>query len=77
MRQFSQVSDNDLEQLGWPQILITDYLGRLESMTPQNGTDPNPNGIYEANLNGFYVDTVTPSLWYNPTPGELTGWIQL
>jgi len=77
MRQFNSVSDATLEQLGWPQILITDYQGRLDALTPQNGTDADPNGIYAANLNGFYVDTNTPGMWYNPTPGDDTGWIQL
>ncbi len=77
MRQFSSVSDADLEKLGWPRILITDYQGRLDSLTPQHGTASDPNGVFAANLNGFYVDTATPALWFNPTPGELTGWIAL
>jgi len=77
MRQFSSVSDATLEQLGWPQILITDYQDRLDALTPQHGTTTDPNGVFEANLNGFYVDTATPALWFNPVPGADTGWIAL
>lgn len=77
MRQDSLVSYADLEKLGWPQILIDDYMGRLRELVPLRGTEADPNGLYIANLNGFYVDLTTPSLWYNPTPGENTGWIAL
>lgn len=77
MRQSSNVSDSDLEKLGWPQILINDYQNRLDELTPQNGTESDPNGIFRANLNGFYVDTATPALWFNPVPGADTGWIAL
>ena len=77
MRQDSLVSYGDLERHGWPNWLIEDYLGRLRELTPQRGTDPDPNNIYEANVNGFYVDTATPALWFNPTPGDITGWIAL
>lgn len=75
MRQDSLPSYGDLERLGWPQWLIDDYLGRLRELTPQRGTDTDPNGLYVANVNGFYVDTVTPALWFNGSPGEDTGWI--
>ena len=77
MRQDSIVSYGDLERAGWPQFLIDDYLGRLRELTPQRGLDANPNGIYEANLNGFYIDTNTPSMWFNSKPGADTGWIAL
>ena len=78
MRQDSLISYGDLERLGWPQILIDDYLGRLRELTPQRGTDADPNGLYVANLNGFYVKTdATTALWFNPSPGENTGWIQI
>lgn len=77
MRQDSLISYADLEALGWPQVLIDDYLGRLRELVPQYGTDADPNNIYVANLNGFYVDTATPALWFNPTPGEDTGWIMV
>lgn len=73
----TQVSLADLERLGWPQHLINDYMGRIQDFTPQSGADADPNGIYRANLNGFYVDTVTPGLWFSTTPGEDTGWFQL
>ena len=75
MRQDSNLSYGDLERAGWPAWLIEDYLGRLRELTPQSGTDADPNGVYVANLNGFYIDTATPALWFNPTPGESTGWL--
>lgn len=77
MRQDSNLSYGDLERAGWPNWLIEDYLGRLRELTPQRGTDADPNGIYVANLNGFYIDTSTPALWFNPNAGEDTGWIAL
>jgi len=77
MRQDSLVSYGDLERAGWPQFLIDDYMGRLRELTPQRGLDANPNGIYEANLNGFYIDTNTPSMWFNSQPGADTGWVAL
>lgn len=77
MRHDSLISYADLEKLGWPQFLIDDYMGRLRELTPQSGADADPNGIYTSNLNGFYVDTATPAIWFNPVPGESTGWIAL
>jgi hypothetical protein len=77
MRQDADVSYADLERLGWPQTMIDDYQGMKRDFTPQSGIESDPNGVYESNRNGFYVDTSTPALWYNPVPGELTGWIQL
>lgn len=77
MRYDNVVSYAELQQLGWPQWLIDDYMGRMRELMPQHGTDADPNGIYTANLNGQYIDTVTPSYWFNPTPGEQTGWIQI
>lgn len=82
MRRDSLISYAELERLGWPQFLIDDYLGRLDELTPQSGTTADPNGVYFANLNGFYVKNdpaATPptALWFNPSPGANTGWIQL
>lgn len=77
MRRDSLLSYADLERLGWPQWLIDDYTGRLNELTPQKGEDADPNGLYESNLNGIYVDTNLSVVWFNPTPGELTGWIQV
>lgn len=77
MRQDNVIGYSDLERAGWPQFLIEDYLGRLRELTPQRGTEADPNNIYAANLNGFYVDTNLNALWFNPSPGELTGWIAL
>lgn len=77
MRQDSLISYGDLERLGWPQYLIDDYLGRLRELTPQRGTQADPNGDYEANLNGLYIDTNLNVIWFNPSPGADTGWIQV
>lgn len=73
----TQVSYADLERMGWPQHLINDYMGRIQDLTPQHGTDADPNGIYQANLNGFYVDTSTPGLWFSPIPGTNDEWTQI
>lgn len=74
----TQVSFADLERMGWPQHLINDYMGRIQDFSPQSGTATNPTtaGVV-ANLNGFYIDTVTPGLWFSPTPGTSDEWIQL
>lgn len=77
MRHDSLVSYADLEKQGWPNWLIDDYMGRLRELTPQSGTDADPNGIYVSNLNGIYIDTTTPAMWFNPVPGESTGWIAI
>jgi hypothetical protein len=77
MRQDNLIGYADLERLGWSQYLIDDYLGLKREVVAQRGTDVDPNGIYEANLNGFYVDTATPQLWFNPVIGATTGWIAL
>lgn len=74
MRYDNDISYADLEAIGWPQILIDDYIGRLRELTPQQGVDADPNGIYVANRNGFYYDTNLGVMWYNPTPGADTGW---
>lgn len=71
------ISYADLEREGWSQALIDDYQAFKRLSVPQKGSESDPNGVYRANLNGMYVDTVTPSLWYNPTNGADTGWIQL
>jgi len=78
MRQDSDVSYAELERAGWPQFLIDDYIGLKRELLPQSGTDADPNGIYVANLNGMYIKTdATQALWFNPTPGEDTGWVQV
>jgi hypothetical protein len=77
MRQDNLIGYADLERLGWSNYLIDDYLGLKREVVAQRGTDTDPNGIYEANLNGFYVDTATPGLWFNPVIGATTGWIAL
>jgi hypothetical protein len=77
MRQDNLIGYADLERMGWSQYLIDDYLGLKREVVAQRGTDTDPNGIYEANLNGFYVDTATPQLWFNSVIGATTGWIAL
>ena len=77
MRSDSLVSYADLEAAGWPSWLIDDYMGRLRELTPQRGVEVDPNGIYSANLNGQYIDTGTPAIWFNASPGEVTGWIKI
>lgn len=77
MRRDNVLSYADLEGAGWPGWLIDDYIGRLQELTPQHGTESDPNGVYESNLNGLYIDTATPAMWFNPAPGETTGWIQI
>lgn len=78
MRQDNVISYADLEKIGWPQALIEDYEGLKRELAPQKGEEADPNGVYMSNLNGFYFSSTPPEkLWFNPTPGELTGWIQL
>jgi hypothetical protein len=78
MRQDNAISYADLEKIGWPQALIEDYEGLKRELAPQKGSEADPNSVYRANLNGFYFCTTAPEkLWFNPNPGELTGWIQL
>lgn len=72
-----QLSYADLEQLGWPNSLIDEYLSMKRNFTPQRGIEADPNSIYRANFNGMYIDTNLNALWFNPTPGALTGWIAL
>lgn len=71
------ISYGDMEKQGFAQSFIDDYQGFKRSMRAQSGTDANPNGIYTATLSGFYVNTAAPALWFNPSPGARTGWIQL
>ena len=71
------ISYSDLERAGLPASFIEDYQSFKRSVAPQYGTEPDPNGIYMANLNGQYFDTATPSHWVNPTPGSNSGWIQI
>jgi hypothetical protein len=69
MRQDNLIGYADLERMGWSQYLIDDYLGLKREVVAQQGTDTDPNG--------FYVDTATPQLWFNPVTGATTGWIAL
>ena len=72
------ISYSDLEAAGWPMAVIEDYQSFKRNTLPQHGTTADPNGVYKANLNGFYVKTnATRALWFNPTAGALTGWVQV
>lgn len=72
------ISYSDLERAGWPMSVIEDYQSFKRGVAPQSGTDADPNTIYTANINGFYVKTNGPTgLWFNPTVGAKTGWIQI
>lgn len=72
-----QVSYSDLEQIGWPNDLIDDYQSIRAQLTPQKGTDADPNGIYRSNLSGLYIDLTLKVIWFNPTVGDTTGWVAL
>ena len=72
------ISYAELEQAGWPMSVIEDYQSFKRSTLPQHGTVADPNGVYKANLNGFYVKaSATRALWFNPAPGAKTGWVQV
>lgn len=71
------ISYSDLERAGWPMSVIEDYQSFKRQTLPQHGTDADPNGIYVANLNGFYVDTNLGVMWFNPSTGNDQGWIQI
>ena len=67
-----------LERLGWPLELINDYTQLRNDLTPAKGTATDPNGTVRANSNGLYVKINAPTaLWFNPNPGEVTGWVQI
>lgn len=70
-------SYSDLERAGWTQIVIEDYQSFKRNISPQSGEEPDPNGIYAANLTKLYIDTLLVTTWFNPTNGALTGWIQI
>lgn len=72
-----ELSYAELEAIGWPNQLIDEYLSMKRNFTPQRGTEADPNSVYRANLNGMYIDTNLGVLWFNPTPGALTGWVAL
>lgn len=72
------ISYADMERQGFAQSFINDYQGFKQAMKVQTGTDADPNGLYVATISGYYVKTNAPTgLWFNPSPGADTGWIQL
>jgi len=78
MRQDNVISYADMEKIGWPQSRIEDYQGLKREIAPLSGTDADPHGIYPANLSGLYIKTNAPTgLWFNPSVGDMTGWIQI
>lgn len=87
-RQDSNLSYSDLSRLGWPDWLVEDYQGMkrndaIELIPQRDLLDSggvlitNPENNVKANMNGLYIVTTIPSMWYNPTDGSITGWIQL
>lgn len=77
MRQDSLISYADMQRMGFDSAFIDDYQGIKREFAPQSGTTADPNGVFISNSNGFYVDTATPRLWFNPVAGVKTGWIAL
>ena len=73
----TQISYADLEKAGWPMALIDDYQSFKRNVLPQHGAEADPNNVYKSNLNGFYIDTNLNVMWFNPTAGSTTGWVQV
>ena len=76
-----RLSYGDLERMGFRPEFIEDYQAFKREVSPQFSDDPaasDPNDIFVSNLNGFFVYTGTPKqVWYNPVPGQITGWVQV
>jgi hypothetical protein len=68
-----------MERMGFDANFIEDYQGVKRELVPQSSsTVTDPNNSFESNLNGFFVYTgATKALWFNPIPGQLTGWLQI
>jgi hypothetical protein len=73
----TQISYSDLERAGWPMAVIEDYQSFKRNSLPQSGDEPDPNNIYKANLTGLYIDLTLNVIWFNPTQGSDTGWVQV
>lgn len=79
MRQDLNLSYADLQTMGFDPKFIEDYQGLKREFIPQSSaTTANPNNIFESNLNGqFFYTGATKALWFNPIPGQKTGWLQI
>lgn len=73
----TSISYSELERAGWPMSVIEDYQSFKRQTVPQYGTEADPNDIYKANLSGLYIDINLNVMWFNPTSGSLTGWVQV
>ena len=75
-----RLSYGDLERMGFRPEFIEDYQAFKREVSPQfSATADDPNTAeFRSNLNGFFVYTGTPKqVWYNPVPGQITGWVQV
>lgn len=79
MIQNLELSYSDLEQMGFDRSFIEDYQGLKRDLIPQSSsTTADPNTVFESNLNGqFFYIGATKALWFNPVPGQKTGWLQI
>jgi hypothetical protein len=68
-----------MERMGFDANFIEDYQGIKRELTPQSSsTVADPNNVFVSNLNGqFFYTGATKALWFNPTPGQTTGWLQI
>lgn len=75
-----ELSYGDMEHQGFDPAFIEDYQALKRSFRPLVGDTTPPNGNFVANHSGFYIYSDSPNpveLWYNPSVGSKTGWIQL
>jgi hypothetical protein len=79
MIQNLELSYSDLEQMGFDASFIEDYQGLKRDFIPQSSsTTADPNNVFVSNLSGqFFYTGVTKALWFNPVPGQKTGWLQI
>jgi hypothetical protein len=68
-----------MERMGFDANFIEDYQGIKRELTPQSSsTVADPNNVFVSNLNGqFFYTGATKALWFNPIPGQKTGWLQI
>ncbi len=71
------ISYAELEAAGWPTNVIEDYQSFKRAVLPQSGTTTDPNGVFTSNMSQIYFDTDTQALWFNPSVGSDTGWLQV
>ena len=81
-------ADCKAQHAGWTDQAVEDYqalkddINRLlkalnnGDLSPQSGTG-SPEGVVTANYSLLYVDTSVPTLYFNSTFGENTGWVAL